>query len=206
MFGSAHRRPRQRDHTATGWWRRTPVIVGVATAVVVGYLGVRVGTSYAAFTESEQVTANTFSTGTIDLTTAPTSAVAPGDQVTAPLTVTNNGTLDLRYAVSSVTTEDVLAAQLDLTVKVGVTTCTDAGFGVDGTVLYGPGDLGLIAGVAIFGDPAQGAQAGDRTLTASANEVLCVNVLLPLSTGNASQGLSSTATFTFDAEQIANNP
>ena len=76
-------------------------------------------TSLALFTETETVGANTFSVGTIDLTAAPTSAaitfsaMAPGDQVTAALTITNAGTLELRYAVTSTTTENVLAAQLD---------------------------------------------------------------------------------------------
>ncbi len=58
----------------------------------------------------------------------------------------------------------------------------------------------------LIGSNTQGAQAGDRPLSASASEVLCFAVVLPLSTGNASQGLSNTATFTFDAEQTANNP
>ena len=54
-------------------------------------------TSLALFTETETVGANTFSVGTIDLTAAPTSAaitfsaMAPGDQVTAALTITNAG-------------------------------------------------------------------------------------------------------------------
>jgi len=57
----------------------------------------------------------------------------------------------------------------------------------------------------IIGDPAQGAQAGDRTLAASGNEVLCFNVSLPSSTGDAYQGLTTTATFNFQAEQTKNN-
>jgi len=49
-------------------------------------------------------------------------------------------------------------------------------------------------------------QAGDRTLAASASEILCFNVSLPSGTGNAYQGLTSTATFAFQAEQTTNNP
>lgn len=166
----------------------------------------------ALFTDTASVPANTFSTGTVDISTSPASALvtfnnmAPGDQVTNPITVSNAGTLELRYAVTSTTTEATLAAQLDLTIKSGVTTCTNAGFGVDGTVLYGPADLGSTAGINVIGNPAQGAQAGDRTLAASANEVLCFNVSLPSSTGNAFQGLTTTATFAFQAEQTKNNP
>src|SRR3990172_7751107 len=155
----------------------------------------------ALFTDTASVPGNTFSTGTVDISTAPASALvtfsamAPGDQVTNPITVTNAGTLQLRYAVTSTTTENTLAAQLDLTIKSGVTTCTNAGFGASGSVVYATGDLGGTTGVNIVGDPAQGAQAGDRTLNASASEVLCFNVSLPISTGNTYQGLTSTATF-----------
>jgi spore coat-associated protein N len=183
------------------------------TLVVLGLLvGLLTVSALALFTDSTSVPANTFSTGTVDINTSPTSALvtfsnmAPGDQVTAPITVSNAGTLQLRYAVTSVSTENTLAAQLDMTIKSNVTTCTTAGFGGSGTVLYGPGDLGSVAGVNVIGDPAQGNQSGDRTLNASANEILCFNVTLPLSTGNTFQNLTTTATFTFQAEQTANNP
>jgi hypothetical protein len=118
--------------------------------------------------------------------------------------VNNDGSLQLRYSGVSVTTEDVLAAQLDLTIKSGVTTCTNAGFGASGTVVYATGDLGSVAGTALFGSPTQGAQAGDRVLNAGVSEVLCFNVTLPLATVPAAT--TTTATFTFDAEQTANNP
>jgi hypothetical protein len=122
------------------------------------------------------------------------------------MTVTNGGTLQLRYAVTSTTTEDTLAAQLDLTIKTGVTTCTNAGFDTDGTVICGPGNLGTAAGTDVIGDPTQGADTGDRTLNASANEVLCFNVGLPSSTGNSYQALTTTATLNFQAEQTSSNP
>jgi predicted ribosomally synthesized peptide with SipW-like signal peptide len=168
--------------------------------------------SNAIFTDTASVPANAFTTGSLDISTSPTSAfitfsnMLPGDVVTAPLTVSNGGNVQLRYAVTSTTTENTLAAQLDLTIKSGVTTCTNGGFGTDGTVLYGPADLGSTTGVNVIGNPAQGSHSGDRTLNAAANEVLCFQVSLPSSTNNTFQGLSSTATFTFNAEQVANNP
>jgi len=168
--------------------------------------------SNAVFTSTASVPANTFTTGTVVISTSPASAVitysgmAPGDKVTAPLTVSNTGTLQLRYAVTSTTTENTLAAQLDLTIKSGVTTCSNAGFDTDGTVVYGPADLGSTTGIDAIGDPAQGSQGGDRTVNASASEVLCFQASLPLATGDSFQGLSTTATFAFQAEQTANNP
>jgi spore coat-associated protein N len=181
--------------------------------LLVGVIGASLGVaSNAIWTDSQNVDANVFSTGTIDISTNPTTALvtfsgmAPGDQVTNPITVTNAGSLQLRYAVTSTTTENTLAAQLDMTIKTGVTTCTNGGFGSSGTVIYGPGDLGSTTGTNVIGNPAQGAQAGDRTLNASANEALCFHVELPSGTGNSFQGLTTTATFAFAAEQTANNP
>ncbi len=179
----------------------------------IGLLGAAAGVgSLAVFTNTASVGSNTFSTGSVTISTSPASALvtlsnmAPGDQVTSPITVTNAGSLALRYAITSTTTENVLAGQLSLTIKSGVTTCTNAGFGASGTVIYGAGVLGNTTAVNLVGNPAQGAQAGDRTLASSANEALCFNVSLPLSTGNAYQSLTTTATFAFQAEQTANNP
>ena len=99
----------------------------------------------------------------------------------------------------------MLASTLVFTVKSGVTTCDDANWSADGTVLY-TGVFGSTGGTAVFGDAAQGAQAGDRVLAAGASETLCLNVTLPLAADNSSAGLNSTAIFTLDAEQTANNP
>lgn len=185
------------------------ILASVAVLAVAGAI-FTIG-SLALFSDQETVAGNAFSTGSIDLVATPASAtvtaadMAPGDQVTASQDVANSGTLEFRYSVSSTSTEDTLASQLVLTVKSGVTTCDDANWAADGSVVYS-GPLGSTSGTAIFGDPTQGAQAGDRVLAAGANEALCFNVTLPLSTGNSAQGQSTTATFTFDAEQTANNP
>jgi spore coat-associated protein N len=166
----------------------------------------------AVFTSTASVGSNAFTTGTVTITTSPTTALvtfsgmAPGDQVTNPITVTNSGSLALRYAITSTTTENILAGQLSLTIKSGVTTCTNAAFGASGTVLYGPALLGTTTGTNVVGNPTQGAQAGDRTLAAAGNEILCFNVSLPLASGNAFQNLTTTATFAFPGEQTTNNP
>ena len=166
--------------------------------------------SLALFTDSETVAGNGFTTGTIDLTAVPATAVvtmplaAPGDQVTAPLTMANAGSLDLRYNMTSTTSEDALASELVLTVKSNVTTCDDGNWGADGTTLYG-GALGATTTIAVFGSVLAGADPGDRSLSAGTSEVLCVNVTLPISS-TGPEGATSTATFTFDAEQTKNNP
>src|SRR5262249_24071454 len=64
----------------------------------------------------------------------------------------------------------------------------------------------LGASAALVGDPTPGFQTGDRNLAAGSNEVLCFRLSLPIGTGNPFQGAATTTTFTFDAEQTANNP
>jgi hypothetical protein len=159
--------------------------------------------SLAQFTDTATSTWS-FTTGTIDISTSPAvltavSNMLPGDTATQALTVTNGGTGDLRYALSTVAT-NALGAQLQLTIKT-----QDGGGGC--AAFTGTSVLAATAlNGAGFGSSAQGANAGDRNLAAGANEVLCFRVSLPLSTGNTFQNTSSAATFTFDAEQTANNP
>lgn len=187
---------------------RLVMIALLAGALITSVLVISTG---ALFTDAQSVGSNIFSTGTVDISTSPTSAIislsamAPGDTVTAPVTVSNAGTMQLRYAIRSTTTENLLAAQLDLTIKTGVTACNSSGFSLDGTVIYGAGDAGNTGGLNLVGNPSQGAQAGDRTLNAAVNEVLCIQVSLPSATGNSYQGLTTTATLEFLAEQTANN-
>ncbi len=186
----------------------------IATAVMVSvFAAFAVLGTTALFTDTQSVGSNSFTTGTIDISTSPVSALVtysgmtPGDTTTQSIVVSNAGTLQLRYAIGSTATNadsKGLKDQLTLTIKtIDVTTpgtpCDD----FDGTQLY-TGDLDSTAGK-LVGDSATGADLGDRTLAASATETLCFRVTLPSGTGNAFQGATTTATFTFDAEQTANN-
>jgi len=156
----------------------------------------------AIFTDTANASA-AFSAGTVDLTAAPATVftatgIYPGDSGSQTVTVSNGGTATLRYAMTTAATNADglgLAAQLELTITAG--TCPGGG-----APLYGAAALDSAA----FGDAAQGAQAGDRTLAGVSSEDLCFAWSLPLATGDAFQGAATTATFTFDAEQTANNP
>ncbi len=157
--------------------------------------------SLAIFTDSDAST-GTFTSGTVDINSNPTVAftvtdMVPGDTDTAALTISNDGTADLRYALSTVAT-NALGDTLTLTVKTQGTDCAT----FDGSTVLAATALD---GAAI-GSPAQGDDTDDRTLLAGDDEVLCFRVTLPLATGNSAQGESSSATFTFDAEQVDNNP
>lgn len=193
---------------------RSRLLTGLAVLGVAG-VGVTSLVTGAFFTDSQSVGGNSITTGSVDIGVTPTEAavtlptMAPGDSITAPIAVKNNGSLALRYSLlstSDATDANFLAAQLDMTVKTGVTTCTTAGFSATGAVAYGPGDFGSTSGTKVLGDAATGSNTGDRTLSAGASETLCLQVSLPSSTGNTYQAKTTTATFRFDAEQTVNNP
>ena len=166
--------------------------------------------TFALFTSSAANGANAFATGTIVIGVTPASAVLtasnmmPGDVANGTLTVQNNGTGTLRYAMTTAATNadtKDLRDQLTLVVKTKDTNTAGCG-NFNGTQLFS----GTLA-AALLGDPATGGQAGDRTLAGAATEVICFRATLPLlGTGNAFQGAATTATFTFAAEQTANNP
>jgi predicted ribosomally synthesized peptide with SipW-like signal peptide len=193
----------------------TRILLAVfAVGLLAGLVGVL---TFAFFTDTATNPTNVFSTGKVDISNSQegtaivaATGMAPGDKVTQPLTVSNIGSLQLHYYVTSMadnTDGKALRAQLDLTIKTGVATCTNAGFGLSGTVIYGPGDLGADPAITVIGNPLPGWQTGDRVLNASpASEVLCFQVELPSSTGNTYQDATTTAEFTFYAEQRANNP
>lgn len=179
--------------------RRALVLLLAASAVVTLSAGTF---SLATFTDTATST-GAFTTGTIDIATNPVAlfnatAIFPGASGSATLNVSNGGTGALRYAMTTAATNTDtknLRDQLQLTISAGA--CPG------GAALYGAAALSGAA----FGNPAQGSHAGDRTLAAGANEDLCFAWSLDLlTTGNAFQAATTTATFTFAAEQTANNP
>jgi hypothetical protein len=196
------------DSASRNRHRRRPLLILAAIGLSIASIGSGVF-SLAVFTSTATNGANTFSTGTVVLTTSPSTAfitvsgMLPGDSTTQGLTVTNGGTAALRYAMTTATTNTDtkgLAAQLVATVKTKDTD-TAACTPFNGTSLY----TGALS-AALFGSPTQGAQAGDRTLASAASEVLCFQVSLPLATNDTFQNAATTATFTFAAEQTSNNP
>lgn len=175
---------------------------------VVSFLGVSATVdSLAVFADTEANAGNTMSTGTVSITDSPDSAfltvanMAPGDSEISSLTVDNDGSLQLRYALTSSSTNvdgKGLASQLELAIRVETVNGCAA---LDGALLYN----GTLAAAA-FGSVAQGAQAGDRELDAGTSETLCFRVELPIGTGDAYQDAATETTFTLTSEQTANNP
>jgi hypothetical protein len=175
------------------------------------------GASYltlALFTDQETVDAD-FTTGTIildavkiDALVLTTSGLMPNDTVTDDVVVENDGTAELRYAMTtSSTNADSKNLRSVLTLTIKTVDVSDPGTPCDvfdGSETLYDGVFG--ASTAAFGDPTAGDQGDDRTLAAGANETLCFRVHLPDTTVNAFQGATMTTTFTFDAEQTSSNP
>ena len=81
----------------------------------------------ALFADTQTVDSNSFVTGTVDISTAPVSALlalnpmAPGDEVNNPITVNNAGNLELRYAIQRLTDNpDAKALRDVLRLRVGL--------------------------------------------------------------------------------------
>ena len=195
-------------------------VLAAITAIGVLSIGGRVATQ-ALFTDTQSVGANTFTAGTVDIASSPTSALlslsamAPGGEVNNPITITNSGTLQLRYAVQRLADNvDALGLRDELRLRVstkGGAGCDFPYYNADGSVTTHTDDTQLYEGLNFpaaadtVGSVVTGAQAGDRVLNASASEDLCFAVVMPSSVGNAHQGASTTATFDFVSEQTANN-
>jgi hypothetical protein len=201
-----HAAPRQADG-------RLLLLAVFASAVALWWLG-SFGSVYALFTASAAAPAQDVSAGTIVVgVTGPAggsatisfASASPGASVVQPLAVTNAGSLELRYAVSSqvVSGSAALAEALSWTVRSGVTDCSSSGFAASGTQVF-DGVLATSTKTAKIGDPAEGAHAGDRLVAPGASDVLCSRITLPTTAASSLQGLGVGVTLTFDAEQGRN--
>lgn len=208
--------PRRRDRRR----RRTAFIVLMLSVASLG-----VAATGAIFTDTASVGDNTFTTGTVDIATSPTTALvtasnmAPGDFSESAINVSNAGSLELRYAIQrSADDTDSQGLRDSLRLRIGQKdtggngACDFPYYNSDGTTTTLTDDTELsedlgFPGTATdtVGDTTQGQQTGDRVLAASANEDLCFSVVLPTSAGNDLQDATTTAVFDFVAEQTANN-
>jgi hypothetical protein len=190
------------EHQIESRRKRRRGIIALLTALAALTLGAG-SFSLAQFTDQDTSTWS-FTAGSIDIDSETTvganvTGMMPGDVVTDDLVVSNLGTQPLRYAMTTAAT-NTLGSALTVEVRTAVAgSCAS----FTGTVLV---PAGTTLNGAAFGSNAQGNQAGDRTLAGTTSETLCFRVTLPLSASTTLQGVTSVATFTFDAEQTVNNP
>lgn len=200
------------DESAPAQQRRTPrrLLIGMLLlAVLIGALLV----SAALFTDVARNQGLRLDAGTVDVATAPVtleldaSGLAPGDVVATPLEVRNDGSLELRYSISSTVDDTTLGDLLQFEIRTGVTACDAVGAAADGVLVAGPVRLGGLTADLVLGDPTPGQDPGDRTLAPGAADVLCLRVELPAGVSeDEAAGLSVSATLQVDAEQTAANP
>jgi Camelysin metallo-endopeptidase len=215
-----HQEPPERLRGRTRRFRRVPIVAfaagssqwvrgrhGVLAAVWLAVLTLSIGAgtlSLATFTDQAPVD-GAFSTGTITLGLQPATTLVtfagmvPGDQVEAPLIIADDGTGALRYAMTSVAS-DVDGKHARDVLQLTVERRTGCAGAVLETVYDGP------IATAVFGDPQVGADLGDRALNGGTSEKLCFRVTLPVDTDVLYQTAATTVTFSFSAEQTANNP
>lgn len=191
--------------------KRKRLLLALAAAAAVASIAAS-AISLAIFTDTETVDA-TFTSGTIildatkiDALTLTSANLMPGDSVTGSVDVENDGTNQLRYSLDTSSTDGsspagpALYTALTIEVKTLGTDCAT----FDGTLLNSPAEVLGVSNV-MFGDVLPAVGTGDRIVNAGATDVLCIRVSLPLLTDETFQGATSVTTFTFNAEQTANN-
>jgi spore coat-associated protein N len=176
----------------------------------------QIGATSSLLTTSASPGVSMFTTGSVIIGTDPATValqaqnMALGDSVVRSVTVTNGGSLQLRYAITStVTGSSTLAAGLQLTVwdeNAEADQDLACASTPPGTKLYSAGVIGSTSATTnIVGNVTQGAQTGDQTLNAGATQQLCLLVALPSNASSSLASQSLSATFTWNAEQTAHN-
>ena len=190
------------------------LIAGIA---LVGVAGVGIGSvaSSALFTDTESTTAATITSGTISITAGgdynsyfPTSSMMPGDDKYGIITIANgNGAARLsstaNWSVANALTTDLEIRMVSATSTSTCTSSTDFSSPLNGVTVK-PASSSATS-IVMFGDSTAGSQTGDQTLAVNTTYYYCVNIKMPSSMPTAAQGATSDLTFTFNAEQTANN-
>jgi spore coat-associated protein N len=189
----------------------------VATAAICGLAFVGLGqlTTGAIF-DSTATASVSYATGDVVILTngvatatlTASTKMAPGDVTYRPITVTNTGSLDLRYAVTGITSAQTkaLSTQLKYTIYQGVTApqCT-AGTVGGGTAVVTDATIGTTT-APLIGTTAPGQQSNERPIAAGGPaDVLCVAIGLPIATTSTYAKATATVLLTFVGEQTRNN-
>ena len=164
-----------------------------------------VQSSLAAFSDTTDNSGNAFSAGSVVLTDNDSgvamfsaSNLKPGDSEVGCIEVTYSGSLDGNVRLyGAVTAGDGLEGYLDLTIERGTGTC--AAFGTSTAVWTNGtnGDLGVFMGSET--DYASGSDNWAVT-GGSPDDVVPYRFTIAQQDDNAAQALSSTVTFTFEAQ------
>jgi hypothetical protein len=200
------RTPEDRDRR-----RRSITTVGI---VALAFVGLGQLTTAALF-EDTATAATSYASGNVaieaggqaNLVLAAAANMAPGDTVYRHVSVSNAGSLDLRYAISAQTTSETKNLSQVLRYAVynnSAGTCSKAGT-ASATPLASNVQVAA-ASTPLVGSSVNGYQAGDREIPAGASaDDICIAVTLPFATTSAYASADAQVTLSFDAEQTKNN-
>lgn len=192
---------------------KTAVITLILVAAVVtpGILAARAAEQgSASFGDNERVGRNSLSAARLDIEigaqSVPISSsdLAPGDLLTGSIELVNEGTVPLRYSIVAQATggiqERLLAQSLEWQFfwSPDDRTC-DSGIAEESTTLSG---RAVTDGAAVAGDPATGADPGDRILQPDERDLLCIEMSFALNAPNTVQATRYSQGFTAFGEQL----
>jgi predicted ribosomally synthesized peptide with SipW-like signal peptide len=184
------------------WWRSVTLRAILSLGLVLGF---GLAGTFAYWTDQATVSGITFTAGVLDLeinddsddnvsyTSLNISNMVPGNSVAGTIKVENSGNVPFTYtATSSASNGDGknLAGALQLKVTTGSVSGSSPSATCSGSTITGPVALssGSLVGSA-------------RSLAASANENLCIQVSMPSDASSSLQGGTTNVTLTFTATQ-----
>lgn len=177
------------------------LVVAAMTGPVVIALGADRG--QAAFGDDETFGLNRLASASVAVEVGPNTveinatAMAPGDQFTGSMVFENTGTLPLRYALVSEAQTGVVRLLDVLEWKIWPAPLSGTCGPAVGPFLFD----GFIDGTQLLGDIAIGADPGDRLIQPLKQDLLCLEVTLPIGVSNAFQGSAAQVDLTLVAEQ-----
>ncbi|MGY2127344.1 TasA family protein [Blastococcus sp. SYSU DS0617] len=188
-------------------------VTGTTTRKVIGSLGVigaaaavaGMGT-FGSFTDSTTPVATTISSGTVSIDLAKASTLdfvagdmIPGDSVTRPFTLKNDGSSDLAsISVASVaTTGSILTDGTANGLQLAVKSCAVAWTQSGNSFTCASGEKTLAAGPAVLNLSLN----GPASLVAGQSDNVAISYTLPTAAGNEFQGKQAALSLTFTATQ-----
>lgn len=190
------------------------VLAVLVVAAPTALIALMAGRGSASFGDEELLGRNRLTSATLDIAARPASTalraenLAPGDVVAGVIELTNDGSIPLAYSVRvDGTIADELAPWITwwFTLRDAGGVCPDgpawAGVPASDRIEVAGDTFAEVGTVALVGDPAPGADPGDRVLAVAESELLCVGASLPLGVPNSAQAASALLTFRVDAEQ-----
>lgn len=175
---------------------RRQMVLRLAAVLGVAWLGAHTLVGHQATPAASFIKGNVDVNASLSSTDFNTSNLMPGDVRYEELTISNDGSLDLRYTLTTHATNPDgknLAGQLDAEARKVSRTCDAASFAAATDTIAPASKLDVVA------------STRERMLGAGTTETVCFRVSMPTSLGNSYQDATTTTTFKIDAFQAVAN-